>query len=163
MNGGPTTAAFVDAQPPSLCARIKPVYPPQEMACFFVVGSVLLSVELGITRFGACVRGCVRFGGFIRHSFVDFSCNTALLTERFHERISCVLYLSCGIFRRSFNRRDPYMAAQLEATKRDSMKSLQSDEQRRFDRLGYTVRCFCSHFVVSLCDASLLYTSHDLH
>eukprot|EP00904_Undaria_pinnatifida_P001525 jgi/Undpi1/11373/HiC_scaffold_30.g13670.m1 len=37
----------------------------------------------------------------------------------------------------SFSRRDPYLAAQLEATKRDSMKSLKSDEERRFERLGY--------------------------
>lgn len=38
----------------------------------------------------------------------------------------------------SFSRRDPYLAAQLEATKRDSMRSLQTDERRRFDRLGYS-------------------------
>ncbi|CAN0342423.1 unnamed protein product, partial [Laminaria digitata] len=37
----------------------------------------------------------------------------------------------------SFSRRDPYLAAQLEATKRDSMRSLKSDEERRFERLGY--------------------------
>eukprot|EP00903_Cladosiphon_okamuranus_P010875 g10272.t1 len=43
-----------------------------------------------------------------------------------------------GIPFRNFSRRDPYLAAQLEATKRDSMRSLQSDEKRRFDRLGYS-------------------------
>ncbi|CAM9495271.1 unnamed protein product, partial [Scytosiphon promiscuus] len=42
-----------------------------------------------------------------------------------------------GIPFRNFSRRDPYLAAQLEATKRDSMRSLQADEKRRFDRLGY--------------------------
>eukprot|EP00752_Nemacystus_decipiens_P016286 g14565.t1 len=43
-----------------------------------------------------------------------------------------------GIPFRNFSRRDPYLAAQLEATKRDSMRSLQTDEKRRFDRLGYS-------------------------
>ncbi|CAN0215777.1 unnamed protein product, partial [Ectocarpus sp. 12 AP-2014] len=42
-----------------------------------------------------------------------------------------------GIPFKNFSRRDPYLAAQLEATKRDSMRSLQTDEKRRFDRLGY--------------------------
>lgn len=46
-----------------------------------------------------------------------------------------VLIASCAY--NSFSRRDPYLAAQLEATKRDSMRSLKTDEQRRFERLGY--------------------------
>ncbi|CAM9167355.1 unnamed protein product, partial [Sphacelaria rigidula] len=43
-----------------------------------------------------------------------------------------------GIPFKNFARRDPYLAAQLEATKRDSMRSLHVDEQRRFERLGYS-------------------------
>lgn len=51
-------------------------------------------------------------------------------------RDSCCFLLSSCTFN-SFSRRDPYLAAQLEATKRDSMRSLRSDEQRRFEKLGY--------------------------
>lgn len=43
-----------------------------------------------------------------------------------------------GVTFYSFHRRDPFLAAQLEATKRDSLRSLQTDEQRRFERLGYS-------------------------